>query len=708
MRSVVLPGCCALLTLTACGDLDQFTPADGSSGEVDDTSTGLPIDSSSDDDGDTTTGDPDDSSDSSDSGSSGESTESGTDESSSDGGDCEDGETQPCACPNGRGTLTCEDGTFGPCECPPPACGDGVQDDGEECDDGNRDDTDDCTNACTAAVCGDSIVWAGQEDCDDGNEDDTDDCVACAAATCGDGFVWAGQEDCDDANEDDTDDCISCVAATCGDTIVWAGQEDCDDGNEDDTDDCIACVAATCGDGFLWDGVEACDDGNDITTDDCPACQFATCGDGYVHAEDEQCDDGNDDPFDHCYADCTPNICGDQIINVLAEQCDDGNDEYSDGCNPNCVISGSVDWYATYHNPDGLDSAATDVAVDSDGNTIAVGWEERPMLGQGAWMRKYGVHGEVLWTRTFDVSVDDDWIAGVDVTPADDIVVIGTFETGGGTDVFLRMYNPDGELIWSTTYGNPSGADDFGEDVDADDGFNVNVAITQERPDLGTGQDIMVRRYSGQGLPIWTDTISTLADERANGVDSAPAGNVIVVGYRETGADQAEFVTANYFPFGLLAWEENYVSGGGGYDTAQGVAVDDTGAAVVVGTEDRNDIGEGTEGRIIKYNASGGIAGTAPVGTGGDVDDEGWSSATGTDNAFWSAYVVDGPGGSQDAYVIRTSNTEGDLWSTYIDGPFGGRDVPAGLAAHFADYASVAGETETATGTDIFVARLVP
>ena len=678
MRCVVLSSCC-LFTLSACGDLDQAVADDSSSTGLLG-STGVEIGSTSNGDVGSTTDDGDSSE--SDGGSSesdgGESTETGEDESSSDGGECRDGETQGCDCSNGRGTSSCEDGMWGECVCPPPACGDAVLDDDEECDDGNRDDTDDCTNACTLATCGDNIVWAGQEECDDGNADDTDDCVACVPATCGDGYVWAGQELCDDANDDVTDSCI-------------------------------ACVAATCGDGFVWAGVEGCDDGNDITTDDCPACQPATCGDGYVQDGVEACDDGNDDPFDHCYADCTPNICGDTIVNALVEQCDDGNDAYSDGCNPNCVISGSISWFATYHNPDDLDSAATDVAIDGAGDTIVVGWEQQTTLGMGAWMRKYGQHGEVLWTRTFDVSPDDDWIAGVDVTPADDIVVIGTFESGDGdTDVFLRMYDPDGQLIWATTYGTPGGLDDVGEDVDADDGFNVNVAITQDRPDLGTGQDIMVRRYSGDGLPIWTDTLSTLADERAQGIDSAPAGNVVVVGYRETGPGQAEFVTANWFSFGLLAWEQNYASGGGGFDVAHGVAVDDAGAAVVVGTEDRSDIGLGTEGRIFKYNSSGGVGGTAPVGTGGDVDDEGWSAATGTNDAFWSAYVLQGPGGSQDAYVIRTTTSGTDLWSTYIDGPFGGRDVPMGIAASATGYASVAGETETATGTDIFVVQLVP
>lgn len=61
---------------------------------------------------------------------------------------------------------------------PPPACGSGVIGPGEECDDGNDVDEDDCLNDCTAASCGDGVVWAGMEECDDGNTDDGDGCSA--------------------------------------------------------------------------------------------------------------------------------------------------------------------------------------------------------------------------------------------------------------------------------------------------------------------------------------------------------------------------------------------------------------------------------------------------------------------------------------------------------------------------------------------------
>ena len=96
------------------------------------------------------------------------------------------------------------------------------------CDDGNKIDHDGCTNACRPPACGDGILQDG-EDCDDANDYDGDDCIDCRWATCGDGYVWDDHEDCDDANDYDGDDCIDCQWATCGDGYLWADHEECDD-----------------------------------------------------------------------------------------------------------------------------------------------------------------------------------------------------------------------------------------------------------------------------------------------------------------------------------------------------------------------------------------------------------------------------------------------------------------------------------------------
>lgn len=203
---------------------------------------------------------------------------------SDDAGDETSGEPEPEAvCGDGlvQGAEECDggvaNGPLGNCTplCTLPACGDGFAHppSGEACDDGNADDGDACRSDCTAAVCGDGIVWQGVELCDDGNASDADGCTSeCTLASCGDGVVQA-PELCDDGNAGNGDACLAtCVPASCGDGFVRAGVEQCDDGNASNGDGCLAsCTAASCGDGFVYAGVEECDGGGDPSVYSCSA-----------------------------------------------------------------------------------------------------------------------------------------------------------------------------------------------------------------------------------------------------------------------------------------------------------------------------------------------------------------------------------------------------------------------------------------------------
>jgi len=127
---------------------------------------------------------------------------------------------------------------------PAPFCGDGTQDPGEACDDANAIDTDACLTDCTAASCGDGIVYAGVEACDDAvNDGAYGGCnPGCGALAphCGDAVVQATNEHCDGASGFASVGCTNCLfdfssigQLYCLGTCTWAGGDSCDQADAD-------------------------------------------------------------------------------------------------------------------------------------------------------------------------------------------------------------------------------------------------------------------------------------------------------------------------------------------------------------------------------------------------------------------------------------------------------------------------------------------
>ena len=255
----------------------------------------------------------------------------------------------------------------------------------EECDDGNTADNDACRNDCTAARCGDGVIYAGVEECDDGNTADNDACRNdCTPARCGDGIIQAVSKNATTVTPMTPTHACGCVKARC-DGIIYASIEGCDDGNTADNacrNDCtlhdVATVSfkrvssatmiippttclpqyfypARCGDGVIMQASKNATMATPPTT--MPAtmtpctmwrrCRSSGCrrmrrwqyrrsdacrNDCTLHdvatdrqAGVEECDDGNTADNDACRNDCTPAQCGDGIVQAGVEECDDGN-----------------------------------------------------------------------------------------------------------------------------------------------------------------------------------------------------------------------------------------------------------------------------------------------------------------------------------------------------------------------------------------------
>jgi hypothetical protein len=468
---------------------------------------------------------------------------------------------------NPLGTLTCRaDCIYDRTGCGG-RCGDGIVDeaDGEVCDGANLNQT------CQ------SLGWHGgtlscAADCRDY---DTGGCET--AGRCGDGIVQESVEDCegDDLN-----------GADCTDLGFYRGTLACTDACAFDAANC----EERCGDGVIQAGDgEACDgsnlDGRDCTdfgfhegTLGCDACAFDTsacigrCGDGVVQASfGEACDGVNLDGETcesvgmyrgtlACREDCSFDssgceFCGDGVVqtgdgeacelgDLAGATCRDvGHFTGIPSCEPGCVLGpdgclDAVQWGTT-----GFDHA-NGVAVDAAGNLFIVGTVSASLDGQvhlggsDIYLRKFNRNGERLWTLQFGTITADEGY-GVAVDAAGDVYVAGSTlgalpgqTQGGGDDGFLAKIDTDGVLQWVRQWGDTGDEKAHAVGVNASGDLYVagsTFSALFGEPSFG-GSDVFLHKFDVDGNRLWTRVWGNSDTQVAMDLAVYPDGQVFVSG----------------------------------------------------------------------------------------------------------------------------------------------------------------------------------
>ena len=192
---------------------------------------------------------------------------------------------------------------------------------------------------------------------------------------------------------------------------------------------------------------------------------------------------------------------------------------------------------------------------------------------------------------------------------------------------------------WVQRYGSEAGSQESAYKVVTDAAGNVIVAGTSTHNQTGSGSDMLVIKYSGAGVPLWTNRHDGMA--RAVAVDAR--GNVFVMGYSGLFLDCA---TIAYSSAGVPLWTNRYDGSAHGQDWATAIAMDGIGNIHVTGYS----IGcDGTyDYATIAYSTAG-----APLWT---------NRYNGPTNGDDSAYAlaVDGNG---NIYVTGTSREGTAGWS---------------------------------------------
>src|SRR3989339_1496583 len=161
--------------------------------------------------------------------------------------------------------------------------------------------------------------------------------------------------------------------------------------------------------------------------------------------------------------------------------------------------NGLIQWTTTYNNPSNHNDNGRDISVDSSNNVYVIGDEVRSDIGEltNVWIRKYDTDGLVQWTTTYNnVDNGNDCGRGIAVNNLGNICATARIDTISGIHIWVSKYDTDGLILWTTTYNNPSDNLDFGLGIDVNSIGNVFAGGEEYRPDLGQNENLWLRKYS--------------------------------------------------------------------------------------------------------------------------------------------------------------------------------------------------------------------
>ena len=281
---------------------------------------------------------------------------------------------------------------------------------------------------------------------------------------------------------------------------------------------------------------------------------------------------------------------------------------------------------------------------------------------------------------------------GIVADPSGNVVMTGVTQSAHSSQALLVKMSPQGQQLWTRSLGGTG--DDVGYAVATDDAGNILVAGTTDSADWVSGgfdtsfngsSDVFVAKFSPDGQHVWSTYLGGGDSESAWGIAVDDSGDVLVMGstfaagwvsggFDESHNDGSDVFLARLTPAGGHVWS-TYI-GGADDDYGYGLATDPLGNALVTGaTHSPN---------------SGWISG-------------GWNTSF---------------GGSGDGFVIKVSPEGQHVWSSYL----GSTDVDYGngIAADSAGNVLVTGGSRSADWTsggfdtshggsaDAFVVKLSP
>jgi hypothetical protein len=200
-----------------------------------------------------------------------------------------------------------------------------------------------------------------------------------------------------------------------------------------------------------------------------------------------------------------------------------GSDIWLSKINPN----GDISWTETYG---GVNSElAQTIIPTADGNFLILGQVKAPAaVGFNIWLLKVKPNGDTIWTKTYG-GENYDVIQTIIPTTEDNFLILGeTYSVDSlGFDIWLSKIKPNGDPIWTKTYGGVN--NDFAQTITptADGKFLIlGETYLYGANDL----DIWLLKIEPNGDTIWTKTYGNKNEDSSKTIIPTMDGNFLMVG----------------------------------------------------------------------------------------------------------------------------------------------------------------------------------
>ncbi len=247
--------------------------------------------------------------------------------------------------------------------------------------------------------------------------------------------------------------------------------------------------------------------------------------------------------------------------------------------------AGNPLWADVYDGPAGGNDLAWDMALDSQGNILVVGYTSTAdtILNSTQFIViKYNPDGVRRWTATYGNNARATAVA---VDETGNVYATGSVSSAQTqTDYATVKYDSQGVFQWEAIYDGPGRMFDDAVDLGVDHEGNVYVTGTSAQADLDVACTTI--KYDNQGQPQWVNTY----DGPADSIDVPTAlvvcnyGGVVITGGSYGVGTLYDCLTIKYTSGGQQEWASRYDGPSHGQDYGRDIELDRFDTPVVCGS----------------------------------------------------------------------------------------------------------------------------